>query len=375
VTEHVCGVVSFAVTGALFVTRTFPPSVGGMQTLAADVWATLRSGAAVPTYLVAHRGTARGLPVFVVRATVRTFQLVVTRRVDTVITGDVVMYLVLSPLLRLLGVRHATMAMGKDVVWAQPVYRRLVSWRLPRAPRVLAISEATARAVVAVGVPESRVRVVRLGVEVPGVSVADRAASRRELMGRLGLEGDPVILLALGRLVRRKGVEWFVREVLPRLDGDLVYVVAGAGEEEGSIRTAVVESGQGARVRLLGRVSDDERETLMRAGDIFVQSNVMVPGDMEGFGLVAVEAAMRGALVVAADLEGLRDAVVTGETGVLVPPHDAAAWTQMLSVLIADLDRTRAMARAYALECRRRYSRERMGRDLCDVLDLGRTSD
>ncbi len=367
-------VVSFAVTGALFVTRTFPPSVGGMQTLAADVWETLRSGAAVPTYLVAHRGTARGLPVFVVRAVVRTLQLVVARRVDTVITGDVVMYLVMAPLLRVLRVRHATMAMGKDVVWAQPVYRRLVAWLLPKAPRVLAISEATAQAVVAVGVPASHVRVVRLGVEVPGVSDAGRAASRHELRVRLGLDGDPVILLALGRLVRRKGVAWFVREVLPRLDGDLVYVVAGTGEDEAAVRTAVVESGQGARVRLLGRVSDDEREMLMRASDIFVQSNVVVPGDMEGFGLVAVEAAMRGAFVVAADLEGLRDAVAAGETGVLVPPHDAAAWERTLSGLIADPDGTRAVAHDYEQECRRRYSRERMGRELCDVLGLERTS-
>ncbi len=369
-----CGVVSFAVTGALFVTRTFPPSVGGMQTLAADVWATLRSGSADPTYLVAHGGTVRGLPLFVLRAAVSTFRLVVTRRVEMVITGDVVMYLVLSPLLRLLRVPHATMAMGKDVVWAQPAYRRLVSWRLPKAPLVLSISEATARAVVAVGVPESQVRVVRLGVEVPDVSDADRAVRRRELMRALGVDGDPVILLALGRLVRRKGVAWFVREVLPRLEGDLLYVVAGAGEEESRIRAAVVESGQSARVRLLGRVSDDERERLMRAGDIFVQSNVVVPGDMEGFGLVAVEAAMRGALVVAADLEGLRDAVVSGETGLLIPPHDATAWERTLSARIADCDGTRAVARAYALECRRRYSRERMGRELCDVLGLARTS-
>ena len=79
------------------------------------------------------------------------------------------------------------------------------------------------------------------------------------------------------------------------------------------------------------------------------------------------------ALVLAADLEGLRDAVVSGETGLLIPPNDAAAWEQALSARIADRDGTRAVAQAYALECRRRYSRERMGRELCDVLGLERT--
>lgn len=369
-------VVSFAVTGALFVTRTFPPAVGGMQTLAADVWATLRSGADVPVFLVSHGGSSRGLPWFTVRAVARTVRLTVTRRVDTVVTGDVVMFLVLSPLLRLLRVRHATLAMGKDVVWDQSLYRRVVARQLPKAPLVLAISEATAQAVREAGVPASRVRVVRLGVEVPDSPDDGRAASRAELTTWLGLEGEPVILLALGRLVRRKGVAWFVREVLPRLDGDLVYLVAGAGEDEEAVRSAVAvaEAGQGARVRLLGRVSDRERETLMRGCDVFVQSNVVVPGDMEGFGLVAVEAAMRGALVVASDLEGLQDAVMDGETGVLIPPHDAAAWARRLNGLVADPERTRDLARGYAEACRRRYSRERMGRELAAVLGLRRSS-
>lgn len=367
-------VVSFAVTGALFVTRTFPPAVGGMQTLAADVWATLRSGAGVPMFLVSHGGSSRGLPLFMVRAVVRTVRLTVTRQVDTVVTGDVVMFLVLSPLLRLLRVRHATMAMGKDVVWDQPLYRRVVARQLPKAPLVLAISEATAQAVREAGVAASRVRVVRLGVEVPDPPDDGRSASRAELTTWLGLEGEPVILLALGRLVRRKGVAWFVREVLPRLDGDLVYLVAGAGEDEEAVRSAVAASGQEARVRLLGRVSDSEREMLMRGCDVFVQSNVVVPGDMEGFGLVAVEAAMRGALVVASDLEGLQDAVVDGETGVLIAPLDAAAWERTLTGLVADPGRTRDLAHGYAEACRRRYSRERMGRELGAVLGLRRSS-
>ena len=53
--------------------------------------------------------------------------------------------------------------------------------------------------------------------------------------------------------------------------------------------------------------------------------------------------------------------------------RDAAAWEQALSARIADRDGTRAVAQDYALECRRRYSRERMGRELCDVLGLERT--
>ena len=81
--------------GTLFVTRKFPPSVGGMQTLAADVWATLSHGEERSAALVAHGGRNRGLPWFLLRATVATVREVRGGRVDVVLTGDVLMYLVL----------------------------------------------------------------------------------------------------------------------------------------------------------------------------------------------------------------------------------------------------------------------------------------
>lgn len=355
--------------GTLFVTRKFPPSVGGMETLAADVWATLSDGEEGSAALVAHRGRNRGLPWFLLRATVATVRGVRGGRVDVVLTGDVLMYLVLAPVARLLGVRIATMAMGKDVVWRQPLYQWLVRRRLPRADKVLAISAATAAEVVGVGCPPDRVRVVRLGVEVPSVTAEGRAAARASLRRRLGVDQNAVVLAALGRLVPRKGVAWFLREVVPGLPAAVVVVVAGDGEDLPAVRRAAVALPDHARVRLLGLVDDALREEVMQGCDVFVQPNVPVAHDMEGFGLVAVEAAARGALVVAADLEGLRDAVAPGQTGILLPPGDAVAWQEALTSLVSDAGSLAVRAEAYAAACRGMYGREQMGRQLRDVLD------
>ena len=185
--------------------------------------------------------------------------------------------------------------------------------------------------------------------------------------------GARFTILGVGRQVSRKGFGWFVSEVMPRLPDEVSLVLVGDGPEREAIEHLVVEKGLEDRVKLRGFVPEAELLRELASADLLVMPNLPVPGDMEGFGLVAVEAAMRGALVLAADLEGLRDAVVSGETGMLIPPHDAAAWEQALSARIADRDGTRAVAQDYALECRRRYSRERMGRELCDVLGLERT--
>lgn len=354
-------------TATLFVTRKFPPSVGGMETLAADVWATLEA-AGGRDRLIAHGGTNGRMPLWLPGAVLRTVRLVRRREVGHVLVGDVLLYLLLRPVLVVLRVPHATMAMGKDVVWQQPAYQWLVRRVLPRAPLVLAISAATADVVVAAGVPAERVRVVRLGVRLPDGGPA-RDEARARLRAAHDIDATAPVLVTVGRLVRRKGVAWFVDTVLPDLPG-AVHLVAGSGPDADRVAGLAARRGVADRVRLLGAVSDAERELLMRGADVFVQPNVPVPGDMEGFGLVAVEAAVRGALVVAADLEGLRDAVVPGETGVLVAPGDAVAWRETLTRLLADPAAAEQQARDHAERCRTRYSRERMGEALRAALGL-----
>lgn len=348
-----------------FVTRKFPPSTGGMETLAAGVWRGLRADHP-DAVLIAHGGANHHLVWWLPVAVARVIGLVVRRRVDVVLCGDAVVNAVLWPVLRLGRVRWATMVMGLDVTYANPLYRATVVALLRRTPSVVAISRATAEAAIDAGVDADRVHVVPLGVEVPESS--DRAAAAGELRRRLDLGDGDVVLVTLGRLVRRKGVAWFVAEVLPHLPAHVHLVVAGSGEDAGSIDEAVARSATTDRVHRLGAVTDEDREILMAGADVFVQPNIAVPGDMEGFGLVTVEAAVRGTPVLAADLEGIRDAVVHGVTGLLVASGDPDAWIEALGPLVDGSTDRRQLGerlRAGAIE---RYSEEAMGRALRALL-------
>ncbi len=163
-------------------------------------------------------------------------------------------------------------------------------------------------------------------------------------------------------------MRWFVDTVLPELPLSVHYVIAGTGPEAQAIRDAARRHALENRVHLLGRVDDNFRENVLRGSDVFVQPNVPVDGDMEGFGLVTIEAALRGTPVLAADLEGLRDAVVTGHTGILLPPADVGAWTAEVTRLVSERTTLPRLGDDFRDAATTLFGEEQMGRQLVDLL-------
>jgi phosphatidylinositol alpha-1,6-mannosyltransferase len=140
-------------------------------------------------------------------------------------------------------------------------------------------------------------------------------------------------------LVKRKGVAWFISDVLPGLVKQypgLIYLVVGEGAERHNIEAVIKRSGLGQNVQLLGRVTGGLYEAAYNGADVFVMPNINVPGDIEGFGLVLLEASTCAMPVVAADTEGIRDAVQDGKNGVLVPVGDAPAFQREIGRFLAD---------------------------------------
>jgi phosphatidylinositol alpha-1,6-mannosyltransferase len=357
----------------VFVTRKFPPSVGGMETLAAGVW---RSVLAVrpDAIKISHGGANRDLVWWLPLSLIRLVVLIARRQVEFVLTGDALMYASATGLLRLFRVPHATMIMGLDVTFESRIYRAVVHPLLRRAPRVIAISSATAQRAREFGVPADRVSILRLGVQAPDVDAEGRTAASIAVRGRHHFAESDVLILTLGRLVQRKGVRWFVTEVLPALPQYVHYLVVGDGEDEAAILAAADRAGVADRVHLLGRVDDADREDLLRGVDLFVQPNIPVPGDMEGFGLVTIEAAMRGTPVVAADLEGIKDAVVDGHTGILLAPQDGQAWVDRLSLLVADRRALVRLGAEFQVVVRKLHGEAAMARALAEQLGLDAVS-
>jgi phosphatidyl-myo-inositol dimannoside synthase len=256
-------------------------------------------------------------------------------RVDAVLFSSMVTGALALPLGRRLrngGVISAAIAIGRDVTLPSSPWQRLIPPALGALDLVFPISRATAGACRQRGLDPGRMHVVPCGVNPERFSVGgDRLAARRQIQQTFGsLLPGGLLLLSVGRQVERKGFSWFIEEVMPRLPHDVHYWLAGTGPAEREARHAARRQCLEDRVRFLGQVSETCLLSLYLGADLFIMPNIAVPGDIEGFGVVALEAGISGLPVVASRLDGIVDAVTEGENGHLVQSGDAGAFARTI---------------------------------------------
>ena len=309
-------------------------NLGGMQRVALDLHDSLssHSGAEVRALVLRSSWGERGLttPLFLARALREIRRLARASEIDAVLFSSMLTATLVVPLKRLLrsrGIVAAAIVNGLDATTPTWPYPLLVRRTFDALDLVLPISRATGDACIARGLDPKKSKVVSLGIRNDRFGLQANRAHARE---RLSARDARLILCSVGRLVPRKGVAWFVSNVMPLLPDDVVFLVAGEGPDRARIESAIAERNVSSRVKLLGSVSDAELEQLYHGADLFVMPNVPVANDMEGFGLVMLEAGLCGLPTIASELEGITDVVHEGETGHLVPPLDAAAFAAVI---------------------------------------------
>ena len=183
------------------------------------------------------------------------------------------------------------------------------------------------------GIPESKFVFIPNGVDTEKFPAKDIPSSKLAALLQTDIQGKHVLYSA-GRLAQRKGVDWFIQNVLPSLPENIIYVVSGSGPNLANIHQAIDETGMEKRVFTLGVVSEKEREILLNTCDVFIQANITVQGDMEGFGLVVLEASCSGIPVIASKLEGLKDAIHDKENGFLAEAELPESFRHIIMSLL-----------------------------------------
>ncbi|MDZ7786329.1 MAG: glycosyltransferase family 4 protein [Candidatus Saccharibacteria bacterium] len=320
----------------LFIARRFPPSVGGMERFAKDLSGAIEHQ--IELSKITWGGSNKLLPLVLPWFFVKGFwRLLSNRDIKVIHMQDAVQ----APIGWLLHVifrkPYVVVAHGLDITYNSKIYQILILPFVGRADAVISISSATGDEAIKRGTMPGKSHVITLGTHDDyGKVVPDREQLSQEISYVLE---DRTLLLTTGRLVKRKGVEWFITNVLPQLvkkDQNVLYLVAGDGVERDKINEAVTSNNMTDNVVLLGRVSDSVRSLLYQSCDVFVMPNIVVPGDMEGFGIVAHEAATAKLPVVASNLEGIADAIKNNKNGILVKSGDKEAFLRALDKLLKD---------------------------------------
>jgi glycosyltransferase involved in cell wall biosynthesis len=240
---------------------------------------------------------------------------------------------------------------GSDVFVAEkhPVARFAARTAFGRATWVTACSEDLRTRAVALGADATRSTVIPYGVD--SEQFRPDAGLRARGRAYLGVADEAPLVVAIGRLVTKKGFEYLIdaAAVLTTRQARLRVAIAGEGDLAPSLRTRAQAAGLGEAVQFLGAVPHDVVPALLAAADVAVAPAI----GQESFGIVLIEAMAAGAPVVASDIEGYREVVGDRASGLLVPPGDAEALARALgSVLgdpalaarLADGGRTRAAA-------------------------------
>ncbi|HEU4929309.1 MAG TPA: glycosyltransferase family 4 protein [Candidatus Krumholzibacteria bacterium] len=263
----------------------------------------------------------------------------------------------LAPLARLAGARvvvteHLPMV---PRLWKRDVVKRIGVGFVDAA---VTMTRANAELLVRrQGFPRRRVRVIENGVPASfGTRMGDSNAR-----AELGIEAGVVAFVFVGNLIEHKGLRRVI-EALSRLAAAWRLVVAGAGPDADPARDLAARLGVTERVVFLGRCSSEHVERVMAAGDVLV-----LPSAVEGLPYVILEAMACGKPVVSSRVFGIPEAVMEGETGLLVAPDDVAGLAEALRMLAADPALRERMGRAGRDRFERHFTLERQIRAMSSL--------
>jgi phosphatidylinositol alpha-1,6-mannosyltransferase len=330
-------------------------NAGGMQRVSRQLIDALRKCDDVKVYTEAINVAKRGLVALQTAFFLLKNLLYLPRKVrrseaDVILFSSMVTASLAAFLQNRVDIPMVTINHGRDVTLETGIYQRFVPYVFKALDGVISVSRATRQESIMRGMPSEKGVALPNGFALESMDdLPSKESSRIALEKQFGLalEGK-YMLLTVGRKVKRKGHEWFIREVLPKLPANVVYVTIGSGPERAHIEKAVRESNRKQQIYLLGRQPDIVLKQAYAAADLFIMPNIPVEGDMEGFGIVLLEANMAQTSVVASGLEGIRDVIASGKNGYTVPPLDADEFTGTINKMLQkDLEQLGCRAQRY----------------------------
>ena len=368
----------------LLVTNDFPPKIGGIQSLLWEWWRRLPSDSFAvltsPHSDAAAFDAEQPFRIERVREPVLLPHPLMVRRIDEMARRTAADFVVLDPALPLgvvgsaLTVPYMVVLHGAEIT---------VPGRIPGSKQLLGRVLRGARHIIAAGgypaaeAERAAGRALDLTVVPPGVDTerfrpltpAEKSNARRDL----GFADEDEVIVAVSRLVPRKGFDTAIRAVanLHRSRPEVVLGIAGAGRDRQRLENLARELH--APVRFLGRVGHDDLPRLYGCADLSVMlcRNRWAGLEQEGFGIVFLEAAACGVPQIAGSSGGAAEAVVDGETGfVLEDSSDADAAATLMARLLEDPDRRTAMGRAGRKRAVRDFSYDVLSARLGAVLGV-----
>ena len=343
----------------LFVTHKYPPSIGGMQKHSFELIQNWYDLGPIRTIIINNKIPRAFFFLSIIPRVL--FVLLTDPKVKYIHANDGLIAMMITPFLMTRKKLCVTIH-GLDIVYSARFYQYWVKKFLSRFDLVVAVSEQTRKQCIQRGIAEEKVHFVPNAVDLKKVGKPEpnfmsilSSTLQADLSNRF-------LILSVGRPVIRKGFSWFVNNVLEKIQQPCAYVIVApklrnsfwlnlARKSLPKGLFLMMAKGFGLELDYfeLRKILDDPRfkdkvfmitdellGQLYIHADLFVMPNIPVQGEYEGFGLVLLEAASAGTMVLASDLDGVPSAVQDGENGILLPPENSEKWAEKVNELLAD---------------------------------------
>jgi len=339
----------------LFITWNFPPRRGGMEQLLGSLCEELSKSHKlfIITAYADHSCSPRtgiirpsrpGLvPFFCYALWQGALLLRCHRDIRVVFGGSVLVAPLVCILSRIFRRKALIQAHGLDLLYPSFIYQMLIVRWLRFCDQIIANSRYTAVLAKDKGALEESITIIHPGVHWQRF-VLERSAEL--LKAERGLQGKQIILF-VGRLARRKGVKEFVEKSLGPIIQEIPkvqFLIVGDNPKDSlthrddvrsEIEQAISACHLEEHVQWVGASSDEELVEVYNLCDLVVLPILQMKDDVEGFGIVALEAAAAGKPVVATSVGGVPDAVEDGKSGIVVASGDYEMMSQTIIKLFA----------------------------------------
>lgn len=327
----------------LFITRSYPPIVGGMEMLSYNL--TTSIGKITRTRVIANTRGKKYLPVFFVTAFFEALSC--AHQFDIIHIGDPVLSK-LAWLLKKLTQKPVVIEVhGLDILYKSKIYQWYLKMFFQNADLYVCISHHVQK------ILNEKFDGLKSVVINPGIydEFYQSSITKKDLQPILGFNpSSKKILVTIGRLVERKGVAWFTADVVPKLSNNIIYIIAGRGPEQEKISRLIKDLRLENKVYFVGGVSKENLAILYNSADIFVMPNIATQNNAEGFGLVALEASSCGTPVIASSVEGINDAVINEKNGWLAQEKNPESFVNLILEHIDDKQNISNSVRQFVLQ-------------------------
>lgn len=308
----------------LFITKNYPPQLGGMENYCRDL-AKYFGVSGNTVYLIANGKWRLWLPFFAVKAFF--LWMYYAWKADAIWIGDGSISLIGLILGCITRTKRYVTIHALDITWNKRLYQKIIPNIVAKANHIVAVSQYAKDECIKRWVPTSKITVIPNGID-PDI-MPEPSLTKDEIFARYGIDTSwKRVLLSLGRHIERKGIHWFLDEVIPKLGGEYVYVIGWWWPYTERYEQIIQEKNL-KNVHLIGRPTNEEKCALYKWSDLFIMPNILVLWDAEWFGIVCIEAWWYGLPVIASNIEGIRDAVIDGETGRLMD-KDVKDWVKAI---------------------------------------------